>query len=61
MLVESRKAAAPEALQTIPPFGVEANRKALQLAIDWALEQRVIPRRLEVDDLFDDTTRGLVP
>ena len=61
MLVESRKAAPPSALETIPPFGVEANRKTLQLAIDWALEQRVIPRRLEVDELFDDATRGLLP
>jgi 4,5-dihydroxyphthalate decarboxylase len=60
MLVESRNAAPPEALETIPPFGVEANRKAIQLAIDWALEQRIIPRRLEVDELFDDTTRKLV-
>jgi 4,5-dihydroxyphthalate decarboxylase len=61
MLVESRKAAPPEALGTIPPFGVEANRKAIQLAIDWSLEQRIIPHRLEVDELFDDATRGLVP
>jgi 4,5-dihydroxyphthalate decarboxylase len=61
MLVESRKAAPPEALETIPPFGVEANRKAIQLAIDWSLEQRIIPRHLEVDELFDDATRGLQP
>ena len=61
MLVESRKAAPPEALETIPPFGVEANRKAIQLAVDWALEQRIIPRRLEVDELFDDATRRLLP
>jgi 4,5-dihydroxyphthalate decarboxylase len=61
MLVESRKAAPPEALATIPPLGLEANRKAIQLAIDWSLEQRIIPRRLEVDELFDDATRGLLP
>jgi 4,5-dihydroxyphthalate decarboxylase len=61
MLVESRKAAPAEALETIPPLGLEANRKALQLAIDWALEQRIIPRQLTVDELFDDTTRGLLP
>jgi 4,5-dihydroxyphthalate decarboxylase len=61
MIVESRKAAPPEALETIPPFGVEANRTAIQLAIDWALEQRIIPRRLEVDELFHDNTRDLVP
>jgi 4,5-dihydroxyphthalate decarboxylase len=61
MIVESRTAAPPEALETIPPFGVEASRKAIQLAIDWALEQRIIPRRLEVDELFHDNTRDLVP
>ncbi|HEY6259776.1 MAG TPA: phosphate ABC transporter substrate-binding protein [Xanthobacteraceae bacterium] len=61
MLVESRKAAPPEALETIPPFGLEANRSAIQLAVDWALEQHIIPRRLEVDELFDDATRGLLP
>jgi 4,5-dihydroxyphthalate decarboxylase len=61
MLVESRRAAPPEALETIPPFGVEANRMAIQLAIDWALEQRIIPHRLDVDELFDDATRRLVP
>jgi 4,5-dihydroxyphthalate decarboxylase len=61
MVVESRKAAPPEANKNIPPFGVEANRKALQFAIDWALEQHIIPRRLEVDELFDDATRGLLP
>jgi len=61
MIVESRKAAPPEALETIPPFGLEANRTAIQLAIDWALEQRIMPRRLEVDELFHDNTRGLVP
>jgi 4,5-dihydroxyphthalate decarboxylase len=44
---------------SIPPFGVEANRKALQMAIDWSLEQRIIPRRLPVDELFDDVTAAL--
>jgi 4,5-dihydroxyphthalate decarboxylase len=61
LLVESRRAAPPEALKTIPPFGVEANRNAIQLAIDWSLERRIIPHRLEVDELFDDATRGLLP
>ncbi len=51
MIVESRAARhqrVPGA--TIPPFGVEANRKALQMAIDWSLEQKMIPRRLAVDE-----------
>jgi 4,5-dihydroxyphthalate decarboxylase len=42
-----------------PPLGVEENRKGLQLAIDWALEQKIIPHRLSVDELFDDVTGSL--
>jgi 4,5-dihydroxyphthalate decarboxylase len=41
------------------PFGVEACRPALQLAIDYSVQQKLIPRRLSVDELFDDTTRAL--
>ena len=41
------------------PFGVEANRRNLEVAIDYALQQRLIPRRLAVDELFDDVTRTL--
>jgi 4,5-dihydroxyphthalate decarboxylase len=59
MIFESRAAAPASALSSIPPFGVEANRKALQMAIDWSLEQKIIPRRLEVDELFDDVTADL--
>ncbi|MFM2287677.1 MAG: hypothetical protein RL684_820 [Pseudomonadota bacterium] len=55
MIGESR-AAAPDAAATIPPMGLEANRKGLQMAIDWSLEQKIIPRRLSVDELFDDVT-----
>ena len=57
MIVESRKFA-PESA-TRPPFGLAANRKGLQLAIDWSYEQKIIPRRLSVDELFDDTTAAL--
>lgn len=41
------------------PIGLEANRKGIQLAIDWALDQKIIPRRLSVDELFDDVTATL--
>lgn len=57
MIVDSRKFA-PESA-TRPPFGLESNRKGLQLAIDWSYEQKIIPRRLPVDELFDDTTAAL--
>ncbi|MBB6255258.1 phosphate ABC transporter substrate-binding protein [Nitrospirillum iridis] len=42
-----------------PPLGLEANRKGLELAIDWSLDQKIIPRRLSVDELFDDVTGAL--
>lgn len=40
-------------------FGVEANRPSLEAIIDIAVQQKLIPTRYSVDDLFDDTTRGL--
>jgi 4,5-dihydroxyphthalate decarboxylase len=59
MIVESRASAPAGVPSSIPPFGVEANRHALELAIDWSLEQKIIPRRLDVDELFDDVTAAL--
>jgi 4,5-dihydroxyphthalate decarboxylase len=41
------------------PFGVEACRPALQMIINYAVQQKLIPRPFEVDELFDDTTRSL--
>lgn len=35
------------------PFGVEANRRNLEVAIDCVYSQRMIPRRLTVDELFE--------
>jgi len=42
----------------IHPFGVEVNRRNLEIAIDYAHQQRLVPRRFEVDELFDDVTRA---
>lgn len=58
MVVESR-AQAEGVPAAFPPLGLEANRKGLQLAIDWALDQKIIPHRLSVDELFDDVTGAL--
>ena len=41
------------------PFGLAAYRPALQTIIDHALQQSLIPRKIDVDDLFDETTSGL--
>jgi 4,5-dihydroxyphthalate decarboxylase len=40
-------------------FGIEANRRSLEIMIDYAIEQRLIVRRTRVDDLFDETARAL--
>jgi 4,5-dihydroxyphthalate decarboxylase len=56
MVAESR-AAAPGSVQAkLPPLGFEANRKTIDLAIEWSFEQKVIPRRFAAEDLFDATT-----
>jgi 4,5-dihydroxyphthalate decarboxylase len=61
LLVESKRAAGlPEAgALDLNPFGVAANRRNLEVAIDCCHRQRLIPRRYAVDELFDDTTRAL--
>jgi 4,5-dihydroxyphthalate decarboxylase len=57
-LSESRRRAIA-AGATAPPFGVEACRPALEKIIGYAAEQRLIPKRFMVDELFDDTTRKM--
>ena len=59
MIVESRKLAPETVTATLPPIGLEPNRKGLEKAIEWSFEQKIIPRRLSVDELFDDTTAAL--
>jgi 4,5-dihydroxyphthalate decarboxylase len=34
------------------PFGIEANRRNLEVAIDYVHRQRLIPRRYRVEELF---------
>lgn len=57
LVAESRKLAGVPA--GVLPLGVEANRKSLETAINYAVQQHLIPRRFEVDELFDDVTRVL--
>jgi 4,5-dihydroxyphthalate decarboxylase len=59
MLVDSRALAPADAAAAVPPIGLEANRKGLEMAIEWAFEQKIIPRRFAVDELFDETTGAL--
>ena len=61
LLHESKTAAGlPHAGELdLNPFGLAANRHNLEVAIDFAYRQRLIPRRFEVDELFDEVTRTL--
>jgi 4,5-dihydroxyphthalate decarboxylase len=59
MVVESRELTEGGVPKIFPPIGFDANRKGIELAIDWALDQKIIPRRLSYDELFDDVTGSL--
>ncbi len=61
MLHESRRAAPPAEGGPLDPwrFGIEANRRSLEIVIDYSFRQQLIPRVLTVDELFADWTRAL--
>ena len=50
LLVESKKAAGNPPML---PHGLEANRRNLEMAIECAYRQALIPRRFAVDELFE--------
>lgn len=62
LLSESKRAAGlPLPGQPDPiPLGVAANRRNLEIAIEYCHRQGLISRRFAVDELFDDVTRSLV-
>jgi 4,5-dihydroxyphthalate decarboxylase len=59
MLKESKRAAPGPTGIDFHPFGVEALREPLALIINYCVQQKLIPRRLTFDELFDDTTRQM--
>jgi 4,5-dihydroxyphthalate decarboxylase len=62
MLRDSRQAVPPPADNgLLDPwrFGIEANRRSLELIIDYSVRQKLIPRRFSVDELFDDSMQAL--
>ena len=55
-LFAAGKAAAGAVADPDPvPFGIEANRPSLELIAEYAYQQRLIPRRISVDDMFAET------
>jgi 4,5-dihydroxyphthalate decarboxylase len=58
VLQESRRKTPPPADGSLLDpwrFGVEANRRSLEIIIDYSFRQKLIPRRFSVDELFDDS------
>jgi 4,5-dihydroxyphthalate decarboxylase len=52
MLAAGRAAAPPAGPIDTAPFGKEANRRCLELLISYAVQQGVIPRQLDVAELW---------
>jgi len=50
LLLESKKAAGDPPML---PHGLEANRRNLEVAVDCAYKQNMIPRRFKVEELFE--------
>lgn len=59
LLKRNKEQVGPATTPDFAPFGIEANRKPLELIVDYAFQQALIPRRYAVEELFDATTRGL--
>ena len=59
LLKRNKDQVGPAAVPDLVPFGIEANRKPLELIIDYAFQQALIPRRYVVEELFDATIQGL--
>jgi len=61
LLKESKRLAPPPAPGEIDmtPFGLQNMRRDLEIAIEYVHQQKLIPRKFTVDELFDDVTRRL--
>jgi 4,5-dihydroxyphthalate decarboxylase len=51
LLQESKDLGAKDAETS--PFGIEANRRNLEIAVDYFYRQKLIPTRYTVDELFE--------
>jgi 4,5-dihydroxyphthalate decarboxylase len=59
LLKASKQATPPASGIDSIQFGVENVRRGLELIIEYSAQQRLIPRRFAVDELFDDVTGAL--
>ena len=62
LFLEAKQAAlAQTGVPALDPwrFGIEPNRRSLEIVIDFAVKQGLIPRCIPVDELFNETMRAL--
>ena len=59
LLKESKRAAPASGALDMTPMGLASMRRDLEIAIEYVHQQKLIPRRFSVDELFDDVTRAL--
>jgi 4,5-dihydroxyphthalate decarboxylase len=62
LLMQGKKAAGLPRAGEIDflPFGIEACKPALQTIADYALQQSLIPEKIDIAKLLDATTRSLI-
>jgi 4,5-dihydroxyphthalate decarboxylase len=63
LLASKRALKSPDDGTALDPlrFGVEACRPTLEIIIEFCVRQQLLPQKIAVDALFDDTTRALAP
>lgn len=59
LMKESKRIAGEDGNPEFTPFGLEANRRNLEAAIEYIYRTGVIPRRYSVDELFHPVTAEL--
>jgi 4,5-dihydroxyphthalate decarboxylase len=59
LLLQAKQAAPASDGIDLTPFGIAACRPALQIIIDYALQQQLVRRRPTVEELFDGLPPGL--
>jgi 4,5-dihydroxyphthalate decarboxylase len=59
MMRDAKRIAGADGNPEYTPFGLEANRRNLEAAIDYITRTGVVPRRFSVDELFHPVTAAL--
>ena len=59
LLARAKSSAGAPSGRDMLPFGFDALRPSLEIALDYSFRQGLLPRRQGVDELFDANTRAL--